>query len=96
MIKIFNVRTLDEADANQLEDTPLKSGFEFQVHNSAPVELYPVHPTPLLWHDDRVVVRGIHKNGEFHVYVHRAVDGVERLPRGYMEGSGSLNFKINR
>jgi len=49
---------------------------------------------PLLYKDDKIVIRAETKNdGTVHLYLHRIQDGVEQIPRGYWLGSNSL---INR
>lgn len=47
---------------------------------------------PIIHEDERIVVRGHWREGEFFVYVHPRVGDSEVVPRGYWLGSNALAF----
>ncbi len=52
------------------------------------------HFSPIIFSDEKVVVRGHHENGEFRIYIHSKVDGYEQVPLGYMLGDSCLHYKV--
>lgn len=48
---------------------------------------------PILHEDATIVVRGIWRDGKYHIYVHPKILEKEMQPRGYWLGSNSLIFE---
>jgi hypothetical protein len=93
--KYFVVQVDDEEKAESLEVLLHANALSYIIQPSTPVELRHTSEgwAPVLWHDDKVVVRGHWQKGEFHLVTNEVIDGVERLPRGYMLGNRALHHK---
>jgi hypothetical protein len=102
----------DDAEAEVVEDFFKSYGFSYQIHNSTPVELAAGAHGQMIWNNGEVVVRYTleHKQvrdyrkgsdakksvAAHHLTIHQVINGMEMLPRGYMLGSGSLSFEVDR
>lgn len=95
MRKYYIIQADGEQPQKALEALLQGAGHSFIAHPSTPVELASDAPGQVLWHNDKVVVRGdMSIKGEARIYVHPVLDGVERTPRGYWMGSNTCTFAI--
>jgi hypothetical protein len=97
MRKYYVIQVDGEQPQKNLEEILQGTGYSFIAHPSTPVELASDAPGQVLWHNGKVVVRGdMSKMSEARIYLHPVIEGVERLPRGYMLGGNACTLNLQQ